>query len=142
MAGALADIEVIISATDEEIQLVLYARLIGTPTNMELSDDDPVRGNPRDASDLSERIQCELGHNERFPCAFVASDRSMGRQRRSVSRQVKKKKYCDDDDDEDLATDGRLERRGRIPSRSPNRARERSSCARSSGLQRPHPPDA
>eukprot|EP00959_Pyramimonas_sp_CCMP1952_P341106 7145639-Pyramimonas_sp.AAC.1 len=33
-------------------------------------------------------------------------------------------------------------RRGRAPSHSPDRARACSSSARSSGVQRPHPPDA
>eukprot|EP00959_Pyramimonas_sp_CCMP1952_P039980 836095-Pyramimonas_sp.AAC.1 len=58
MAGSPADSEAIIPATEEEIQLILYPRVLGNPTNTELSDDDPLRGNPRDVSDLSERIQC------------------------------------------------------------------------------------
>eukprot|EP00959_Pyramimonas_sp_CCMP1952_P228626 4780113-Pyramimonas_sp.AAC.1 len=33
---------------------MLYPRVIGNPTDMELIDDDPLRGNPRDAGDLSE----------------------------------------------------------------------------------------
>eukprot|EP00959_Pyramimonas_sp_CCMP1952_P275734 5763802-Pyramimonas_sp.AAC.1 len=38
--------------------------------------------------------------------------------------------------------DGRVVRRGRAPSLSPDRAQARSSGARSSGGQRPHPPDS
>eukprot|EP00959_Pyramimonas_sp_CCMP1952_P230140 4811681-Pyramimonas_sp.AAC.1 len=56
LAGAPADSEATTPATEEEIQWMLYPRFIGYPTNMELSDDDPLRGNPRDVSDLSERI--------------------------------------------------------------------------------------
>eukprot|EP00959_Pyramimonas_sp_CCMP1952_P091907 1923806-Pyramimonas_sp.AAC.1 len=61
MAGAPADSESTIPAPDEEIQAMLYPRVTGNPTDMELIDDDLLRGNPRDAGDLSERIQYELG---------------------------------------------------------------------------------
>eukprot|EP00959_Pyramimonas_sp_CCMP1952_P092690 1939850-Pyramimonas_sp.AAC.1 len=44
-----------------------------------------------------------------------------------------------DDEDEQ---DDRMARRGRAPSFSPDRARARSSGARSSGVQRPHPTGA
>eukprot|EP00959_Pyramimonas_sp_CCMP1952_P135145 2828018-Pyramimonas_sp.AAC.1 len=44
-------------------------------------------------------------------------------------------------DDEDEQGD-RMVRRGLVPSISPDRARARSSGARSSGVQRPHPPEA
>eukprot|EP00959_Pyramimonas_sp_CCMP1952_P065817 1374160-Pyramimonas_sp.AAC.1 len=84
MAGAPADSEATVPA---EIQLMLYPRVIGNPTNMELSDDDPWWGSPRDVCDLSERIQYELGHIEGIQCALVASGRSMSRQGRSASRQ-------------------------------------------------------
>eukprot|EP00959_Pyramimonas_sp_CCMP1952_P116024 2425565-Pyramimonas_sp.AAC.1 len=103
---------------------------------MELSDDDHLRGSPRDASDLSERLQCELGHNEGMPHRVVASDRSMSRQERPTSRQVWRERYNAVDDDKEWEDDARLARRGRFPSRSSNRARARSSGARSSGLQR------
>eukprot|EP00959_Pyramimonas_sp_CCMP1952_P301169 6301229-Pyramimonas_sp.AAC.1 len=132
MAGAPADSEVTIPATDEEIQLMLYHRVIGNPTDMELSDDDPLRGNPRGASDLSERIQYELGHIEEFHYIFFASDRSMRRQNRSASRQVSRKKYRADDGGDEWEDSDRMMRRGRISSRSPDRARARSSGARSS----------
>eukprot|EP00959_Pyramimonas_sp_CCMP1952_P174439 3645584-Pyramimonas_sp.AAC.1 len=72
------------------MQLMLYPRVIGSPTYLELSDGDPLRGSPRDASDLSERIQYELGHREEFQCTFAASDRPMGRRQRSASRQVRR----------------------------------------------------
>eukprot|EP00959_Pyramimonas_sp_CCMP1952_P363368 7609162-Pyramimonas_sp.AAC.1 len=49
---------------DEEMHAMLYHRAIGNPTNAEVIDDDPLRGSPRDAGDLSERVQYELGHNE------------------------------------------------------------------------------
>eukprot|EP00959_Pyramimonas_sp_CCMP1952_P041077 858853-Pyramimonas_sp.AAC.1 len=68
MAGAPADSETIIPATEEEMQLMLYPRVLGKPTNMELSDGDPLRGNPRDVSDLSERIQYGLGRNAGLQC--------------------------------------------------------------------------
>eukprot|EP00959_Pyramimonas_sp_CCMP1952_P151323 3166258-Pyramimonas_sp.AAC.1 len=45
VAGAPADSEATIPATDEEIQLMLYPRVIGNPTTTELSDDGPLRGN-------------------------------------------------------------------------------------------------
>eukprot|EP00959_Pyramimonas_sp_CCMP1952_P293326 6134715-Pyramimonas_sp.AAC.1 len=48
MAGAPAESEAIIPATQVEMQLMLYLRVIGNPTNMELSDDGHLRGNPRD----------------------------------------------------------------------------------------------
>eukprot|EP00959_Pyramimonas_sp_CCMP1952_P404762 8482970-Pyramimonas_sp.AAC.1 len=67
---------------------------------MELSDDDDLRGNPRDVLDLSARIQYELGHNGGFQYTLVASDRSMSRQERSASRQFWGRKYRADDDDE------------------------------------------
>eukprot|EP00959_Pyramimonas_sp_CCMP1952_P311560 6520414-Pyramimonas_sp.AAC.1 len=57
MAGAPADSESTSPATDKEIHAMLYPRVIGNPTNMEVIDDYPRRENPRDASDLSERIQ-------------------------------------------------------------------------------------
>eukprot|EP00959_Pyramimonas_sp_CCMP1952_P040316 843282-Pyramimonas_sp.AAC.1 len=56
MAGAPADSEATIAATEEDMQRVLYLRSIGSPTKMELSGDDPLRGKPPDVSDLSERI--------------------------------------------------------------------------------------
>eukprot|EP00959_Pyramimonas_sp_CCMP1952_P255353 5333466-Pyramimonas_sp.AAC.1 len=46
------------------------------------------------------------------------------------------------DDDDELGDNDRLVRRGRFPSRSPTRVPARSSRARSSGLQRPRPPEA
>eukprot|EP00959_Pyramimonas_sp_CCMP1952_P199193 4166429-Pyramimonas_sp.AAC.1 len=49
VAGAPADSVSTIPATDEEIHAMLYPRAIGNPTNAELIDDDPLRGNPRDA---------------------------------------------------------------------------------------------
>eukprot|EP00959_Pyramimonas_sp_CCMP1952_P447786 9376452-Pyramimonas_sp.AAC.1 len=67
---------------------------------MELSDDDSLRGNPRDASGPSERIQSDLGLNPGFQYTFVASDRSMSRQKRSTSRRVWRKKHRADDEDE------------------------------------------
>eukprot|EP00959_Pyramimonas_sp_CCMP1952_P077591 1621859-Pyramimonas_sp.AAC.1 len=82
------------------MQLMLYPRVIGRPADMELSDDDPLRENPRDASYLSERIQCEPGHNAEIQYTFVASDRPMSRQKRSASRQTWRKKYRDDDEGE------------------------------------------
>eukprot|EP00959_Pyramimonas_sp_CCMP1952_P236141 4935055-Pyramimonas_sp.AAC.1 len=54
MAGTPADSESTTPATDEEMQAMLYPRACGNPTDMELIDDDPLRGNPRDAGDLSE----------------------------------------------------------------------------------------
>eukprot|EP00959_Pyramimonas_sp_CCMP1952_P436663 9143500-Pyramimonas_sp.AAC.1 len=53
-------------ATDEEVQLVLCPRATGNPTDMELCDDDSLRGSPRDASAFSGRVQCELSPNEEF----------------------------------------------------------------------------
>eukprot|EP00959_Pyramimonas_sp_CCMP1952_P060749 1268934-Pyramimonas_sp.AAC.1 len=82
--GAPADSEATIPATDEEIQAMLYPRVIGNPTDMELVDGDPLRGNPRDAGDSSACIQYELGHNEEFQYMSVAPDRSMSRQKRSA----------------------------------------------------------
>eukprot|EP00959_Pyramimonas_sp_CCMP1952_P162102 3389258-Pyramimonas_sp.AAC.1 len=70
MAGAPADSEAIVPAVTGGIQLMLHPRIIGNPTNMELSDDGPSRGNPRDVSDLSERVQYELGRNEELQCTF------------------------------------------------------------------------
>eukprot|EP00959_Pyramimonas_sp_CCMP1952_P132887 2778306-Pyramimonas_sp.AAC.1 len=75
---------------------------------MEWSDDDPLRGSPRDVSDLSERIQHELGHGEGFQCTFVASDRSMSRQERSAGRQSWRRKYRADDDAEEWEDDASL----------------------------------
>eukprot|EP00959_Pyramimonas_sp_CCMP1952_P242799 5075167-Pyramimonas_sp.AAC.1 len=46
------------------------------------------------------------------------------------------------DEEDEKGDDGRMARRGRAPSLSPDRARARSSGARSSGGQRPHPPYA
>eukprot|EP00959_Pyramimonas_sp_CCMP1952_P174039 3636433-Pyramimonas_sp.AAC.1 len=83
MAGAPADSEVTISATDEEIQLMLY----------------PRRGNPRDASDLFEHVQCEFGHDKAFQYIFVVADRSMSLQKPSASRGIWKKEHRDDDGD-------------------------------------------
>eukprot|EP00959_Pyramimonas_sp_CCMP1952_P290402 6074075-Pyramimonas_sp.AAC.1 len=142
MAGAPSDSEATIPAIEEEMQLMHYPRAIGNPTNMDLTDDDHLRENPRDVGNLSARIQYELGHNEGFQCKFAASGRSMSRQGRSASRRFWRRKYRADDDDEEWEDDARLARRGRTPGRSPNRARARSSGARFSGLQRPHPPDA
>eukprot|EP00959_Pyramimonas_sp_CCMP1952_P192434 4023629-Pyramimonas_sp.AAC.1 len=68
-------------------------------------------------------------------CESVASDRSTSRQERSARRQVWGKRYSADDDDGEWEDDARLARRGRFPSRSPNRARARLSGVRSSGLQ-------
>eukprot|EP00959_Pyramimonas_sp_CCMP1952_P320489 6706698-Pyramimonas_sp.AAC.1 len=51
MAGAPADSEATTPAREEEIQLTFYPRAFDNPTNMELSDDGPVRGSPRDAGD-------------------------------------------------------------------------------------------
>eukprot|EP00959_Pyramimonas_sp_CCMP1952_P425697 8916927-Pyramimonas_sp.AAC.1 len=45
-------------------------------------------------------------------------------------------------EEDERGDDGRVIRRGRAPRPSPDRARARSSGARSSGVQRPHPPDA
>eukprot|EP00959_Pyramimonas_sp_CCMP1952_P041658 871458-Pyramimonas_sp.AAC.1 len=87
MAGAPADSEATFLATEEGKQLMLYPWVIGNPTDMDLSDDDPVWGNPRDVSDLSDSIQCGPGHSDGFRRAFAASDRSMSRQERSASRQ-------------------------------------------------------
>eukprot|EP00959_Pyramimonas_sp_CCMP1952_P004811 100950-Pyramimonas_sp.AAC.1 len=123
IAGTPADSEATILATEDEIQLMLYPRVIGKPTNMELSDGDPLRGNPRDVRDLSGRIQYELGRGEGFQRAFAASDLSMSRQGRSASRQSWRRKYCADDDDEGWGDDARLARRGRARSGSPDRAR-------------------
>eukprot|EP00959_Pyramimonas_sp_CCMP1952_P255930 5345609-Pyramimonas_sp.AAC.1 len=67
----------------------------------------------------------------------------MSRQKRSTSRPVwRGENYRDDDEDEEREDSDCMMRRGRVPSRSPDRARARSSGARSSGLQRPHLPDA
>eukprot|EP00959_Pyramimonas_sp_CCMP1952_P088023 1841829-Pyramimonas_sp.AAC.1 len=88
MAGVPADSEAIIPATEEEVQLMLYPRVMGNPANVELSDDAPLRGNPRGVRDLPERNQYVLGHHDGFHCTFVASGRSMSRQGRSASRQV------------------------------------------------------
>eukprot|EP00959_Pyramimonas_sp_CCMP1952_P212918 4455295-Pyramimonas_sp.AAC.1 len=90
---------------------------------MELSDDDPVLGNPRDVSDLSEFVQYGLGHDERFQRAFVASGRSMSRQERSASRLSWRRKHRADDGGEGWGDDARLVRRGRARSGSPDRAR-------------------
>eukprot|EP00959_Pyramimonas_sp_CCMP1952_P448878 9399390-Pyramimonas_sp.AAC.1 len=65
---------------------MLHPRVIGNPADIGLIDDDPLRGRPRDAGELSESIQYELGHNEEFQSTFVASDRSMSRQKRPTSR--------------------------------------------------------
>eukprot|EP00959_Pyramimonas_sp_CCMP1952_P338839 7096060-Pyramimonas_sp.AAC.1 len=64
MAGAPANSEAIIPAAEEEMPLMLHLQVIGNPIDRELCDDDPPRGNPRNAGDVSERIQCELEHNE------------------------------------------------------------------------------
>eukprot|EP00959_Pyramimonas_sp_CCMP1952_P256012 5347421-Pyramimonas_sp.AAC.1 len=102
MAGAPADSESTILATDEEIHAMFYPRVIGKPTDMEIIDGDPLRGNPRDAGDLSERMQYELGHNEEFQCALSAPDRSASRQNRSPSRHAwGKRNYRDDDEDDE-----------------------------------------
>eukprot|EP00959_Pyramimonas_sp_CCMP1952_P023413 492121-Pyramimonas_sp.AAC.1 len=74
MAGTPADSDSTTPATDEDAHAILYPEVIGSPTNTESIDDDPLRGNPRDAGDLSERIQYELGHNEEFQHTSVASD--------------------------------------------------------------------
>eukprot|EP00959_Pyramimonas_sp_CCMP1952_P209068 4373309-Pyramimonas_sp.AAC.1 len=84
---------------------------------MELSDDDPLRGNPRDAGDLPGRIQCNLGHDKGLQNTFAVSDRSLGRQGRSASRQAWRRKYRADDDDEEWEDDARLARRGPCPQR-------------------------
>eukprot|EP00959_Pyramimonas_sp_CCMP1952_P344178 7208668-Pyramimonas_sp.AAC.1 len=68
---------------------------------MELSENDFLRGNPRDAGDLSEGAQCELGHSEGLQSTFVASDRPMSRQERSASRPAWRRRYRADDDDEE-----------------------------------------
>eukprot|EP00959_Pyramimonas_sp_CCMP1952_P246988 5162140-Pyramimonas_sp.AAC.1 len=62
------------AGADEDTHAMLYPRVIGNPTNTELIDGDPLRGSPRDAGDLSERVQYELGHCEEFQCTCVASD--------------------------------------------------------------------
>eukprot|EP00959_Pyramimonas_sp_CCMP1952_P241503 5047417-Pyramimonas_sp.AAC.1 len=67
---------------------------------MEVSGDDPLRGDPRDVSDLSDRIQYVLGRDEGFQHAFAASDRSASRQERSASRRPWRRKYRADGDDE------------------------------------------
>eukprot|EP00959_Pyramimonas_sp_CCMP1952_P229189 4792071-Pyramimonas_sp.AAC.1 len=51
MAAPPVDSEATAPATEEEVQWMLYPRVIGNPTNMKLSDDDPLRGKPRDAGD-------------------------------------------------------------------------------------------
>eukprot|EP00959_Pyramimonas_sp_CCMP1952_P147778 3092869-Pyramimonas_sp.AAC.1 len=66
----------------------------------------------------------------------------MSRQQRSASRRVWRKKYRPGDEDDEWEDSDRMISRGRIPGRSPDRARARSSGARSSGLRRPHLPDA
>eukprot|EP00959_Pyramimonas_sp_CCMP1952_P395388 8284816-Pyramimonas_sp.AAC.1 len=76
MAGAVADSDSTTPATDEEAPAILHPRVIGNPTNTESIDDDPLRGNSRDAGDLSERVQYELGHSEEFQYTSGASDRS------------------------------------------------------------------
>eukprot|EP00959_Pyramimonas_sp_CCMP1952_P126346 2642643-Pyramimonas_sp.AAC.1 len=131
MAGAPADSDSTIPATDEEVHAMLYPRAIGNQTNAESVDDDPLRGSPRDAGDLSERIQSELGYNAEFQYTSVAPDRSSGSPRRLPSRLplIMKKKYHDDpclspmDDEDDLGYDDRMVRRGRAPSPSPDRVR-------------------
>eukprot|EP00959_Pyramimonas_sp_CCMP1952_P252765 5280806-Pyramimonas_sp.AAC.1 len=45
-------------------------------------------------------------------------------------------------EEDEKGDDDRVVLRGQAPSPSPDRARARSSGARSSGGQRPHPPDA
>eukprot|EP00959_Pyramimonas_sp_CCMP1952_P415510 8706363-Pyramimonas_sp.AAC.1 len=45
-------------------------------------------------------------------------------------------------DEDKPGDDDRIVRRGRAPSPSPDRSRARSSGARSSGVQRPRPPEA
>eukprot|EP00959_Pyramimonas_sp_CCMP1952_P210581 4406680-Pyramimonas_sp.AAC.1 len=65
MTGAPADSDATTTATEEELQLAPQPQAIGNPTRRETCDDDPLRGNPRDASDLSERFQCELGLRDR-----------------------------------------------------------------------------
>eukprot|EP00959_Pyramimonas_sp_CCMP1952_P450359 9429623-Pyramimonas_sp.AAC.1 len=72
---------------------------------MEIIDDDPARGNPRDAGGLSERIQYEFGQTREFQCTFVASDRSMSRQKRSPSRPVWRTKNSRDDDEDEERED-------------------------------------
>eukprot|EP00959_Pyramimonas_sp_CCMP1952_P062546 1307916-Pyramimonas_sp.AAC.1 len=67
---------------------------------MELNDGGPLRGNPRDVSDLSARIQYGRGRDEGFQRALAAPDRSMSRQERSASRQPWGRTYRADDDDE------------------------------------------
>eukprot|EP00959_Pyramimonas_sp_CCMP1952_P431522 9037425-Pyramimonas_sp.AAC.1 len=61
MAGAPADSDSTILATGEEDHAVPYPRVIENPTDTESIDDDLLRGSPRDAGDLSERIQYEVG---------------------------------------------------------------------------------
>eukprot|EP00959_Pyramimonas_sp_CCMP1952_P028235 592542-Pyramimonas_sp.AAC.1 len=112
MAGAPADSESTTSAADEEIHAMLYPRVIGNPTYMELIDDDPLRGSARDAGDLSERFQYEPRHNEELQCTLVASDRYMSSQGRSPSRPDRRKNdYRDDDEDEKREDSDRMIRR-------------------------------
>eukprot|EP00959_Pyramimonas_sp_CCMP1952_P403754 8460647-Pyramimonas_sp.AAC.1 len=74
-----------------------YPRAVGNLINTELIDDDPLRGNPRDVGDLSERIQYEFAQNEEFQYTSVASDRSASSPRRSPSRlPLVRKSYHDD----------------------------------------------
>ena len=86
-------------------------------------------GGPRDAGDVSKRTQCELGHNEGFQCAFVATERSLSRQERSESRQAWRRACRAGNDDEEWEVDPRLLRRGRVRSGSRGRSRARAPAA-------------
>eukprot|EP00959_Pyramimonas_sp_CCMP1952_P367522 7697992-Pyramimonas_sp.AAC.1 len=76
MAGAPADSDATMPASEEELQLAFQPQVIGGPAREEPYDDEPMRGSPRGTGDFSERIQCELGRNEGSHFAFVLRDRS------------------------------------------------------------------
>eukprot|EP00959_Pyramimonas_sp_CCMP1952_P293657 6141579-Pyramimonas_sp.AAC.1 len=98
MAGAPADSEATIPATEEEMQMMLHPQVVGNPINIEPSGDDPWRGSPRDAGDLSERTQCELEHSEDHHLTVVASGRSPSRHGRSAGRQDWRRTSRSEDD--------------------------------------------
>eukprot|EP00959_Pyramimonas_sp_CCMP1952_P209162 4375497-Pyramimonas_sp.AAC.1 len=64
-------------------------------------------GETRDASDFSERIQCELGHAEDQHLTFVAHGRPPSRHGRSASRQVWRRTNRSDDDEEEWEAEDR-----------------------------------
>eukprot|EP00959_Pyramimonas_sp_CCMP1952_P005671 118958-Pyramimonas_sp.AAC.1 len=57
-------------AAEVELEFAFRPQVIGNPARSVACDDDPLRGNPRDAGDLPERAQCGSGHDEglRFTC--------------------------------------------------------------------------